>query len=70
MTSLQVTADWSRFVDETDPEARFVVAEVDIDRLGLRAAYDAFTTPSPEPRASVKEYPKPPNKAARRPATK
>lgn len=50
MGSLHVTADWSRFVDESDPEARFVVAPDDVDRLGLRAALDAYQAPpAPEP---------------------
>jgi hypothetical protein len=63
---LYVTADWSRFVREDDPEARFVVAPVDVDRLGLGDALAAFL----EPPAPPKEYPKPSDKAARRPSTK
>jgi hypothetical protein len=62
--SLYVTADWSRFVEEGSPEAAFGVAPVDIDRLGLREAYERFVTPEP------KEAPKPADKSAKRPATK
>ena len=55
--SLYITADRKRFVPAGDPEAAFVVAPVDIDRLGLREAYDAFIAP-------------PPTKQAKRPADK
>ena len=40
--SYHVTADWQRIVREDDPEAAFGVAPVDIDRLGLRPALEAF----------------------------
>lgn len=66
--ALYVDATWTRFCDEADPAARFVVAEVDIDRLGLRVAYDEYVARAAPP--DVKEAPKPPNKAARRPPTK
>lgn len=45
MTSYHATKDWSRIVREDDPEAAFVVAPADIDRLGLREALDAFLAP-------------------------
>jgi len=45
MATLYVTADRKRFVPAGDPEAAFGVAPVDIDRLGLRDAYDEFTKP-------------------------
>ncbi len=67
METLYVTADWTRFVREDDPEARFVVALVDVDRLGLRDAYEAHLASQAAP---PKEYPTPPDKAARRPRTK
>lgn len=66
--ALYVDASWSRFCDEADPEARYVVAPADIDRLGLREAYDEYASPHPPP--EIKEAPTPPNKAARRPSTK
>ena len=52
--SLYVTADWSRFVEDGSPESAFGVAPVDIDRLGLREAYERFTAPPPEPKAQSK----------------
>jgi hypothetical protein len=58
--SLYVTADWSRFVDEGSVEARFGVAPVDIDRLGLREAYEQF----------VKAQRRPADKMLRRPSDK
>lgn len=45
MATLYVTADKARFVPAGDPEAAFGVAEADIDRLGLRDAYDDFIKP-------------------------
>ncbi len=63
--SYYVTADWSRFVPEGDSEARYGVAPVDIDRLGLREALDAFLAPPP-----VKQLAKPADKAMKRPADK
>lgn len=60
---LYVTADWQRFVSEGDPEAAFVVAPADIDRLGLRAAYEQATAPAPEP---PKKAPVAANKMLRR----
>ena len=68
--SLYVTADWSRFVDEGSVEARFGVAPVDIDRLGLREAYERFIAPKPEPAPSPKMQRRPANKMARRPSDK
>jgi len=62
--SLYVTADWSRFVEEGSPEAAFGVAPVDIDRLGLREAYERFVAPS------AKEADKPADKAVRKPRNK
>ena len=68
MSSLYVTADWSRFVREDDPEACFGVAPADIDRLGLRAAYERFVAPAAKqmPPPADKAMHKPSNKAARR----
>ena len=60
--SYYVTADWSRFVPEGDPEARYGVAPVDIDRLGLRERLEAFLEPP------VKQASKPLDKAVKRPA--
>jgi hypothetical protein len=50
---LYITADRKRFVPEGDPDAAFGVAPVDVDRLGLREALDAFLNPpvQPEPEA-------------------
>ena len=62
--SYYVTKDWSRFVREDDPEAAFGVAPVDIDRLGLRAALDAFEAGEADP------SPAPPSKPSTRPADK
>ena len=59
--SYYVTADWSRFVREDDPEARFGVAPVDIDRLGLRARLDAFLTPATPARPADKRRRFPPD---------
>ena len=67
--SLYVTADWSRFVEEGSPEAAFGVAHVDIDRLGLREAYERFIAPEPVA-PSPKEAAKPADKAARKPRNK
>lgn len=67
--SLYVDVTWTRFCDESDPEARYGVAPVDIDRLGLRAAYEQYVAPPPPP-DELKEAATPPNKAARRPSTK
>jgi hypothetical protein len=64
---LYVTADWSRFVREDNPEARFGVAPVDIDRLGLREAYERFIAPEP---VTPKEAPKPADKALHKSANK
>ncbi len=64
MTSLFITADRKRFVWPGDPEAAFGVAAVDIDRLGLRDAYDDFIKPKP------KAMPKPSDKMARKPRNK
>jgi hypothetical protein len=47
--ALFITADRKRFVPEGDPDAAFGVAPVDVDRLGLREALDAFLAPEPEP---------------------
>ena len=58
MATLYVTADRKRFVPAGDPEAAFGVAPVDIDRLGLRDAYEDSTKP--------KKAPKPANKMVRR----
>jgi len=66
MPLLYVTADKMRFVPEGDPEAAFGVAESDIDRLGLREAYDEFTKPKP----AAKAMPASPNKMARKAANK
>ena len=60
---LYVTADWSRFVREDDPEARFGVAPVDIDRHGLRDAYERFAAPP-------KMQGRPADKMLRRPSNK
>ena len=60
MDTLYVTADKKRFVPAGDPEAAFGVAEVDIDRLGLRDAYDEYTKPK------AKAMPKPANKMTRK----
>ena len=58
MATLYVTADRKRFVPAGDPEAAFGVAEPDIDRLGLRDAFNDFTKP--------KALPKPSNKMVRK----
>ena len=66
-----VTADWSRFVREGDPEACFGVAPVDVDRLGLRDALERFEAePKMQPRTADKMLRRPSDKAARRPARK
>ena len=65
MATLYVTADKKRFVPAGDPEAAFGVAEADIDRLGLRDAYDEFTKPK-----KPKAMPKPADKAVRKHADK
>ena len=62
MATLYVTADRKRFVPAGDPEAAFGVAPVDVDRLGLRDAYEDFSKP--------KAMPKPSDKMARKPANK
>lgn len=50
--SLYVTADWQRFVPEGDPEAAFGVSHTDIDRLGLRDAYErSIALPEPPKQA-------------------
>ena len=66
--SLYVTADWSRFVEDGSPESAFGVAPVDIDRLGLREAYERFTAPQPKAQAKPadKMVSKPSNKRKRR----
>lgn len=72
-TSRYVNADWSRFVSESDPEACFGVALVDIDRLGLRDALERFEAeaePKMQPRTADKMLRRPSDKAARRPASK
>jgi len=63
---LYVTRDWSRFVPEGHADAAFGVALVDVDRLGLRDAYDEFTKPKPK----AKMASKPSNKMASKPANK
>ncbi len=69
--SYYVTADWSRFVPEGDAEARFGVAPVDVDRLGLREALDAFLAPAPPPpEPATKQAERPADKAMKRPADK
>ena len=60
MATLYITADRKRFVPAGDPDAAFGVAEADIDREGLREAYEAFTTLKP------KAMPKPSNKMVRK----
>ena len=64
MATLYVTADRKRFVPAGDPDAAFGVAPVDIDRLGLRDAYDEFNKPK------AKKMPKPADKAVRKHADK
>ena len=64
MATLYVTADRKRFVPAGDPEAAFGVAEADVDRLGLRDAYQEFTKPK------AKAMPKPRNKMVREHADK
>lgn len=59
MATLYVTAD-GRFVKEGSPEAAFLVASCDIDRLGLREAYEDFTKPK------KKAMPKPSDKMVRK----
>ena len=72
MALLYVTADRQRFVPAGDPEAAFGVAEADIDRLGLRDAYDEFTKPKPkaQPAPANKMAARAANKAARKAANK
>lgn len=65
--SYYVTADRSRFVREDDPEAAFGVAPVDIDRLGLRAAFDAFEAAEAPPAPPDKTTPRPADKRRRFP---
>ncbi len=65
--SYYVTEDWSRFVPEGDPEARYGVAPVDIDRLGLREKLEAYLNP---PRVPEKMAERPLDKAMKRPADK
>lgn len=64
MATLYVTADGKRFVPAGDLEASFGVASVDIDKLGLRDAYDEFIKPKP------KAISKAANKMARKPSNK
>ncbi len=63
--ALYVTADWSRFVREDDPEACFGVVLVDIDRLGLRDAFERF-----EAESEPKMRQRPADKMLRRPSDK
>ena len=65
MATKYVTADRKRFVPAGDPEAAFGVAEADIDRLGLRDAYDDFTKPK-----AVKAVKAAANKMAHKPTNK
>jgi len=62
--NLYVTADRQRFVPEGHPDAVFGVAPGDIDRLGLREAYEAFVG------QKVKAMRHPADKAMRHPADK
>lgn len=66
MALLYVTADRQRFVPAGDPEAAFGVAPADIDRLGLREAYEEFINPKPK----AKAVPAPANKMVRRASNK
>ena len=59
-----LTADRKRFVPAGDPDASIGVAEVDIDTLGLRDAYELFIKPKPKAVASAA------NKMARKPSNK
>ena len=68
MTSYHVTRDWRRIVREDDPEAAFVVAPVDIDRLGLRGALEAFLAPAGNGEAPAS--PAPADKTSPAPADK
>ena len=61
--TVYVTAD-RRVVPFGHPDAVIGVAEVDIDREGLREAYDEFTKPK------VKMQPKPADKAMRKASNK
>jgi len=60
MATLYVTADRKRFVPAGDPDAAFGVAAADIDRLGLRDAYEEFIKPE------AKAMPKPKDKMVRK----
>ena len=60
MATLYVTADLKRFVPAGDPDAAIGIASVDIDRLGLRDAYEDFTNPK------AKAMPKPNDKMVRK----
>jgi hypothetical protein len=66
--TLYVTADWSRFVPEGDPEACFGVALVDVDRLGLRPALERFTKMTDPPADKMAD--RPADKAVRKTRTK
>lgn len=66
--TLYVTADWSRFVREDDPEACFGVAPADVDRLGLRPALERFTKMADPP--ADKMLDRPADKAVRKTRTK
>jgi len=64
MATRYITADRKRFVPAGSPDARFGIAESDIDRLKLREAFDEFIKPLEEP--EVKMAPKPSNKMRKR----
>ena len=70
MATLYITADRKRFVPAGDPDAAFGVAEADIDREGLREAYDEFTKPKAMPRSPNKMASPPLDKAYKRSSNK
>lgn len=67
--TVYITADRKRVVPAGHKDAAYGVAEADIDRLGLRAAYDDFMAPPVEQKqaepAENKMAPAPANKARR-----
>jgi len=69
MATIYITADRKRVVPAGHADAAFGVAEPDLDRLGLREAYEAFIKPVEEP-PKPKAIKKAANKMARRPSDK